>query len=139
MKTIYIAGPMTGLPQFNIPAFESAAFELRQAGFHVVSPIELDSDAISNEALASKDGAMPSSGTIGGETWGNILARDVRVIADTIDGIAVLRDWHKSRGARLEVFVGLLCDRPIYEYGHPGMLEEIKRSIVIARIARSFR
>jgi hypothetical protein len=112
--TIYIAGPMTGLPQFNIPAFERQTRRLRAAGYTVVSPVELDSELIRNEALASKTGAMPEGGKIGGETWGEILARDVRVIADTIDAICVLPNWQKSRGARLEVFVGMLCGKSIY-------------------------
>jgi hypothetical protein len=112
--TIYIAGPMTGLPQFNIPAFERQTRRLRAAGYTVVSPVELDSELIRNEALASKTGAMPAGGKIGGETWGEILARDVRVIADTIDAICVLPNWQKSRGARLEVFVGMLCGKSIY-------------------------
>jgi hypothetical protein len=113
-ETIYIAGPMTGLPQFNIPAFERQTRRLRAAGYTVVSPVELDSDLIRSEALASKTGAMPVGGKIGGETWGEILARDVRVIADTIDAICVLPNWQQSRGARLEVFVGMLCGKSIY-------------------------
>jgi hypothetical protein len=114
-ETIYVAGPMTGLPQFNIPAFERQTRRLRAAGYTVVSPVELDSDLIRNEALASTTGAMPAGGKIGGETWGEILARDVRVIADTIDAICVLPNWQKSRGARLEVFVGMLCGKSIYQ------------------------
>lgn len=117
-KIIYTAGPMTGLPQFNIPAFQRVARRLRKEGYTVVSPVELDSDAIRQEALASPDGAMPATGKIGGETWGQILARDVRVIADHVDCIVVLPNWERSRGARLEVFVALLCKKPIYLDAH---------------------
>lgn len=38
--TLYIAGPMTGLPDFNYPAFNAAAAQLRQAGYEVVNPAE---------------------------------------------------------------------------------------------------
>jgi hypothetical protein len=151
VKKVYIAGPMTGLPRFNIPAFERAAKRLRAAGYEVISPVELDSEAIRSEALASKDGAMPASGKIGGETWGEILARDVRVIADTVDAIVVLPGWNKSRGARLEVFVALLCRKGVYMDAAydvkpaldgggalPVWLVALNRIDVIFAIARSF-
>lgn len=117
-KPIYIAGPMTGLPQFNIPAFERAARRLRAAGYKIISPVELDSQLVRDEAMASPDGAMPAGGKIGGETWGEILGRAVRVIADQVGAIVVLPSWEKSRGARLEVFVALLCGLPIYSDAH---------------------
>ena len=55
---VYTAGPMTGIPQFNYPAFERAAAELRRKGYDVVSPAELDDPSDKAAALASKDGAM---------------------------------------------------------------------------------
>jgi hypothetical protein len=143
---------MTGLPQFNIPAFERMAIKLRAAGFEVVSPVELDSDAIRNEALASTTGAMPAGGKIGGETWGQILARDVIVVADQIDGIVALPGWEKSRGARLEIFVALLCKKPVFvdrsfavkltdgidEGPAPLLLVPLNPTDIIFTIARSF-
>lgn len=40
MKRIYIAGPMSGLPDFNYPAFQTAAAVLRAQGHHVENPTE---------------------------------------------------------------------------------------------------
>lgn len=40
MKRIYIAGPMSGLPEFNYPAFNRAAAVLRAQGHHVENPAE---------------------------------------------------------------------------------------------------
>lgn len=37
---IYLAGPMTGWPEFNYPHFNKCAAYLREAGFEVVNPAE---------------------------------------------------------------------------------------------------
>lgn len=118
MAKWYLAGPMTGIPQFNFPLFESEATRLRAAGYDIVSPHELDSPAVQAAAWASPDGSL-GSGTIAGETWGDILARDVKVVADQVDGILVLPGWVNSRGARLETFVAHLCKKPIHYASDP--------------------
>jgi hypothetical protein len=113
---IYIAGPMTGIPQFNIPAFDAAADHLRSLGHDVVSPAELDDPETRAAALISPDGA-PGAGSANGETWGDFLARDVKLITDGgIEAIAVIPGWDRSRGARLETFVGYLNGLPTYYY-----------------------
>lgn len=114
---VYVAGPMTGIPSFNFPAFDAAAAQLRRAGYDVVSPAEMDDPVTRAAAMASPDGA-PGSGSTNGETWGDFLARDVKLIADGgIDGIMVLDGWENSRGARLETFVGAaLCGLPIFRF-----------------------
>lgn len=110
---VYLAGPMTGIPQFNYPAFDAGACELRRRGFEVQSPAELDNAETRAAALLSPDGA-PGSGSSNGETWGDFLARDVKLIADGgIDAVYVLPDWHRSRGARLETFVAYLNGLPV--------------------------
>ena len=108
-RTYYLAGPMRGFPQYNMPMFRRVAARLRKDGYDIVSPAELDSAAIQAEALKSSTGAeCDVNGKIGGETAGEILARDVRVIHDKVQGIIFLPGWERSRGARLEAFVGLL-------------------------------
>lgn len=97
---------MSGLPQFNYPAFIKAAELLRSWGYEIISPAELDDPTTREKALASPDGdqsAMP------GQTWGDFLSRDVKIVADKVGGIILLDDWQDSRGAKLEVMVGLLC------------------------------
>lgn len=44
MKRIYIAGPMTGLPELNFPAFHAAAKVLRAQGHHVENPAKINAD-----------------------------------------------------------------------------------------------
>jgi uncharacterized protein DUF4406 len=134
MEKVYIAGPMSGVPQFNIPAFDAAAADLRQRGYFVVSPAELDDPAIREECLQSPDGA-PTLKTSNGATWGTFLARDVIIVADKVDGVVLLDGWLKSRGARLEAFVGLLCNKTFLRYftrpsGHPGELVPVTQDSV---------
>lgn len=110
---LYLAGPMTGIPQFNFPAFDDTAMVLRAEGYEIVSPAEMDDPETRRIALTSPDGA-PGSGSANGETWGDFLARDVKLIADGgVDGVVVLTGWERSRGARLETFVAHLCSKPI--------------------------
>jgi hypothetical protein len=99
----YLAGPMSGIPQYNIPAFDAAAAALRAQGADIVSPAELDDPEIRAASLASPDGLT----AVAGKTWGDFLARDVKLIADQVDGILLMPGWIYSKGARLEAFVGL--------------------------------
>jgi hypothetical protein len=132
---------MTGLPQFNIPAFDLMAERLRNVGHGVLSPAELDSEAAREYALSSEDGKLDSNNQIRRETWGDMLARDVKIVSDVVDGIVVLPGWENSRGARLEVFVALLCDKPVYEdnnaVGDPHLVL-LPRLEIVFTIARSF-
>ena len=110
MSKLYLAGPMTNIPQFNFPLFHRAAAYLRGQGYDIVSPAEMDSPAVQAAAMASPDGKLDASHKIAGETWGQILAKDVLLVADEIDGIVFLPGWDKSRGANLEATVGLLVN-----------------------------
>jgi hypothetical protein len=49
-----------------------------------------------------------------GETWGDFLSRDVKIVADECDGVVVLDNWFRSRGARLECFIAVNCNKPVY-------------------------
>ena len=108
----YLAGPMHGIPQFNIPAFDATAAKLRAAGYDIVSPAELDDPGYRAACLNSMGNQLPDAKT----TWGDLLARDVKLIADEVTGIILLPGWTKSRGARLEVMVGLLTGKVFCEW-----------------------
>jgi len=85
MTKIYVAGPMTGLPEFNYPAFRAAAAELRALGHDVEDP--------STNVNPTPD-----------DYHGWLRAGLSQLI--TCDGIALLDGWEASGGARLEVNVG---------------------------------
>jgi hypothetical protein len=115
----YLAGPMSGIPQYNFPLFHEVARLLRGQGFTIVSPAEQDSPAVQKAAMASKDGKLVGKdnrveGTK--ETWGDILSKDVKLVADGVDGIILLPGWQSSRGACLEVTVGLLVDKRPFRF-----------------------
>lgn len=119
-KKYYLAGPMSGIPQFNFPAFDAACLRLRAAGFDIVSPHEHDTPETQKAARASVDGAhMPKE--TGAESWAECLARDVVLIGDICAGIIFLPDWQRSRGAKLEAFTGLLTTKEFGVYiAHEG-------------------
>lgn len=81
MKRLYVAGPMSGLPERNFPAFHAAAARLRAAGFEVENPAEINAEQR------------------GG--WEACLRADIARLM-TCDGIALLPGWEESRGANLE-------------------------------------
>jgi len=103
---------MTGIAQFNFPEFDEAAANLRKKGYEIVSPAEMDNEETRAAAMASPDGAPDTSGP----TWGDFLARDVKLIADDVQGVILMPDWHLSRGARLEAFVAILCGHQFLAY-----------------------
>lgn len=84
IETVYVSGPMTGLPEFNYPAFNEAAAKLRAAGYRVENPAE-------NE--------MPPCGT-----WQGFMRISLVQIARS-DALYMLDAWEGSRGAWLEVMV----------------------------------
>lgn len=117
MTKVYLAGPMSGIEHHNFPAFDEAAAELRGRGYEVISPPELDSQK-SRDAARDSHGVTDVYEFLADETWGQMLARDIQIIADDgIGAVVVLPGWRRSRGARLETFVARLCDIPIVEYG----------------------
>src|SRR5208282_1779261 len=84
----YVCGRMSWIPQFNFPAFDDAALDLRtregedgKPEWIIVSPAELDDPATRKAALASPDG-NPNRNPHKGQTWGDFLARDLKLIAD---------------------------------------------------------
>ncbi len=55
---VYVAAPMSNVPQFNVPAIDAAANALRARGYEVVSPAELDDPKVRKRELESPDGNL---------------------------------------------------------------------------------
>lgn len=81
---IYVAGPMTGIPDFNYPAFRKAALELSALGHEVENPADND------------DGAQ--------ESWADYMRLAIPQML-SCEGVALLDGWLGSKGAALEVHI----------------------------------
>ena len=115
---VYLAGPMTGIPEFNFPAFKAATEDLRQRGYDVLSPAEMD-EAEGFEPSPTGDDQAP-------EQYAAFLARDIQKIAEAnIDAIVVLPGWETSGGANTEVAFVRALKRPVLRYPE---LTEIDRA-----------
>lgn len=53
-RIVYIAGPMTGLPEWNFPEFDRVAEELREQGHTVVNPCDFDRERGFNPKTATE-------------------------------------------------------------------------------------
>jgi hypothetical protein len=78
---IYIAGPMTGYPDFNFPAFHKEAAKLRKKGYTVINPAEVNPDVTMS--------------------WAECMRKDIAELVQC-DAIKLLPGWENSKGATLE-------------------------------------
>ena len=103
-QTIILSGPMTGLHEYNRPAFHAAANALRLRGHTVVNPAQTE---------------LPI-----GATWGEYMGRCLEAmrLCDEAwrDGrgprpiLAQLPGWEQSRGARIENAIAQECGWWLY-------------------------
>jgi hypothetical protein len=80
-QTIYISGPMTGLPENNFPAFHTAAERLKGLGYQVINPADIVPEVM---------------------TWEACMRADIKALMGA-DIVAVLPGWQDSKGTRIEV------------------------------------
>lgn len=92
---LYVAGPMTGYPDLNFPAFHVKAAELRAAGHVVINPAEINGGADELVACANMTPAELQA------HWLACMRKDITALC-TCDGIAMLDGWTRSKGATLE-------------------------------------
>lgn len=82
--SIYISGPMTGMPELNSPAFNAACEQLQSDWHTVFNPA--------------------SNGVVEGAEWADYLRHDVRLVCIS-SAIYMLPGWSRSKGAQLELHV----------------------------------
>ncbi len=95
-KTIYLSGPMTGLPDLNYPRFHEVASKLRAAGNIVYSPAEF-----------SHHGDFPIR---------QAFAEYTSFICNRADTIVMLEGWEASKGALAEKALAENCRLDVVLY-----------------------
>lgn len=104
MTLLYLAGPMSGIEDFNFPAFNRVEAELRTAGFEVYNPASL--------------------GVLTGWDWEDYLKDALRNML-ACEAVALLDGWLASRGAMLEAYVAAQLSMPIRAWRHWIAKDEI--------------
>lgn len=94
-KTIYLSGPMTGLPNHNFDTFFEVADRLQARGWKVINP------ALNFGGRTDMDRA-------------EYMRLDFAGITKA-DAIAMLPGWRHSRGATAEYLVAVECGLEVYD------------------------
>lgn len=98
---IYLAGRMSGMPDYNFPVFAKYAQKLRDQGHFVFSPAEADlEDYGTVEKVREADDALKHKPNA---LWCERLEIDFRWILMTADAIALIPGWEESKGANAEL------------------------------------
>lgn len=106
VKVLYVAGPMTGYPEFNYPHFMDVEDKLLAQGFTVLNPARADEY---HKSL------MPNcEDCIVGRkhTWEWYMRQTIAMMLRA-DGVALLRGWQQSRGAKVEHGLAVTLGMPI--------------------------
>lgn len=101
---VYLAGPMTGIPNFNFPAFNKATAILRAEGHKVFNPAERDIERHGGVDISADNstGDTALAAKTHGFSLREALADDTAFICREADAIAMLPGWENSKGARAE-------------------------------------
>ncbi|OJX99513.1 MAG: hypothetical protein BGP07_03230 [Rhizobiales bacterium 63-22] len=96
-RMIYLSGPMTGLPDYNYPAFHVAADYLRSAGHAVFNPAEWWRGPVDEFPVR------------------RAFARYAQFICLEADAVVMLPGWKNSKGACAELLLAINCGLGVYE------------------------
>lgn len=121
----YLAGPMRGIAEFNFPAFRAATKALRDGGYRVVSPHEMDEEQgyfwdgfTGLEDLSSYNFDMTER-----------LTDDILVIGLSA-GVVTLPGWENSSGACAEAAFAYATGKPVYRYFEPDRFNGFEHQLL---------
>ena len=98
---------MTGLPDFNYPAFNDAEDKLRELGWLVANPAHI----------------RTHPGHLEGDAVWNYYIRQAIPMLLSANDIALLPGWQDSKGAKLELLIAQNLRMPTWDY-REGILHE---------------
>lgn len=93
---LYLAGPMTGLPEHNYPAFNALAAKWRDRGYYIWNPTESFNGRTD----------LPRN---------DYLRNDIRALVNEAQAIMLMPGWEHSPGARLELAIAQEFGLPAYD------------------------
>ena len=96
-RSVYIAGPMTGIKNLNRSAFARAAEKLSADGWTVYDPVEI------GEMYGTADEIQGDP-----ELLAQVVKAELGFVARA-DAIYLLEGWERSVGAKRELLVALGC------------------------------
>lgn len=112
-KSIYIAGPMSGIPEFNFPAFFAAQNALEARGWKVFNPASKEQEkTLDKEAYSGGDA---EKAVAAGFDFRECFTWDVCKVIEA-DAIYMLPGWENSPGARGEHAVAVAMKKHYPEY-----------------------
>src|SRR5258705_673963 len=112
-QTIYLAGPMTGKPNFNIESFITYKERYTTLRFNVISPTDVD-------------------GGENGKSYNYYIKHSLDMfVKNHLDAIYFLPDWETSKGAKLEKHIANVLGIPTYnaETGRLLLVEQLETEI----------
>lgn len=112
MKSIYVSGPMTGLPMFNFPSFDAVAAILREQGHNVFSPADNDRDRWEQAGYKDVDklpcfieGDVAAYAAAINIPTESLYRDDFNFIINEADELVLLPGWARSTAARYELML----------------------------------
>ncbi|MDN6286080.1 MAG: DUF4406 domain-containing protein [Corynebacterium casei] len=99
--TIFISGPMSGLPDFNYPSFHEAGEYLQAKGERFFSPAHFKSGV-----------AKPPPRPEFAEPWEYYMRQSLKQLL-LCDRILMLPGWENSRGATIEKELAIILNMQI--------------------------
>lgn len=112
-KSIYIAGPMSGYPEFNFPAFFAAEAMLNRAGWEVFNPAaKSQEDELDAEAFITGDNLKVIEK---GFDFKKCYLWDIEHVMKA-NAIYMLKGWQYSPGAVGEHAVAVTMKKHYPEY-----------------------
>lgn len=108
-RAAYIAGPMTGIVEWNFAAFDEARDALRRDGWNVISPADLD------RADGFRPDGMAGTEELSQQQKRRFARNDIGALL-VVDAVFVLPGWERSAGATHEVQIAGWLGLPIYTW-----------------------